>query len=139
MTRRTRRARTDAGPGREVAVLADGPWAPRRYWRADLEAMQHASRAMGYPDQHPSAILRGYRPTDEHASDDGPDGAPARLWRYQPPASANPSEGVPRQRRRVDSPDAARCRADRDHELRSADTGDEITHDSPAEHVRNLW
>ena len=28
------------GRAREVAVLADGPWAPRRYWRSELDAMQ---------------------------------------------------------------------------------------------------
>lgn len=77
MTRRTSRTRptttTENGGVREVAVLADGPWAPRRYWRADLEAMQHASRARGYPDRHPCAVLRGYHRTDQHTDDGGPD------------------------------------------------------------------
>jgi hypothetical protein len=68
----------------EIAVLADGPWARHCYWRADLEAIQAASRAVGYPDDHPSAVLRHYHPTDNH---DGPEPADAagqlrRLWRY---------------------------------------------------------
>lgn len=79
-----RRAQVDEiagmGPVREVAVLADGPWAPRCYWRDDLEAMQEASRRVGYPDDHPSAVLRRYEPTGESAIHQ--DGA-ARVWRYR--------------------------------------------------------
>jgi len=138
MTRRRRSThRTGAGPRREVAVLADGPWAPRRYWRDDLEAMQQASRAMGYPDRHPSAVLRGYHPTNDHAHDDGPHGAPTRLWRYHPPTDATAAGTVPRQRSRTDSPDDTRA-SYRDERHR-ADPGAEITHDNPAEHVRSLW
>jgi|GEM_PF-5394582 len=53
-----------ASTGRELAALTDGRWAPRWYWRDDLEAMQAASRRMSYPDEHPAAVLRAYRPTE---------------------------------------------------------------------------
>lgn len=83
--------RIDTG-AREVAVLADGPWARHCYWRADLEAMQAANRAIGYPDDHPSAVLRHYHPTNAHDDPDGPDGPDGagqgrRLWRYHPPTT----------------------------------------------------
>lgn len=71
--------------GRELAALVDGPWAPRWYWRDELEAMQAASRRAGHPEGHPSAALRAYRPTGErvphphHPDHDG------RAWRHHPP------------------------------------------------------
>ena len=49
--------------------------------------MQAASQAMRYPDDHPSAVLRCYHPTDQFDPAAGPDSdQPARLWRYRPPA-----------------------------------------------------
>lgn len=63
-----------------MAVLADGPWARHTYWRSDLEAMQEASRSMGYADEHPSAVLRRYHPTEDYQSADDGDGT--RLWRF---------------------------------------------------------
>ncbi|WP_075334732.1 hypothetical protein [Pseudonocardia sp. Ae717_Ps2] len=47
--------------GRELAVLIDGPWRGRWYWRADLDAMQAAAHR--YPHGHPAAELRTYQPT----------------------------------------------------------------------------
>ncbi|MFC4943323.1 hypothetical protein [Pseudonocardia sp. GCM10023141] len=89
--------------GREVAVLADGPWARHCYWRDDLEGMQAATRAKGYPDQHPSAQHRGYQPTEDYEPAAGPDtDAPRRLWRYQPPAATAWPAGVPQPARRPD-------------------------------------
>ena len=50
----------------EIAYLADGPWKSHTFWRSDLEAMQAANRQiLGYPESHPAAVLRRYRPTDE--------------------------------------------------------------------------
>ncbi|MGD9525314.1 hypothetical protein [Pseudonocardia sp.] len=141
--RRLGRPRSGARYGpREVAVLADGPWAPRRYWRADLEAMQQASRAIGYPDDHPSAVLRRYQPTDEHLPDDGPAGAPARLWRCQPPTSASSAVAVPRQRGRAHAPDDARGRdrpTRRRHDDPPEHTPTATTDADPGEYVRSLW
>ena len=55
-----------ASTGRELAALTDGRWAPRWYWRDDLEAMQAASRRMSYPDEHPAAVLRvALRPAND--------------------------------------------------------------------------
>jgi len=108
MARPTRRRRT--GPtktertgtertGRELAVLVDGPWAPRCYWRDELEDMQAASRRMGYPDDHPSAALRAYRPTDERAPHQHNPDHDGRLWRYHPPGpptdTAEPAAAAP--------------------------------------------
>lgn len=85
MARPTGRRRADRDTGRELAVLADGPWAPRCYWRDELEDMQAASQRMGYPDDHPSAVLRAYRPTDERAPHPHNPGHDGRVWRYHPP------------------------------------------------------
>lgn len=158
MSRRTSRSRPhtiEDGRIREVAVLADGPWAPRRYWRDDLEAMQHASRAMGYPDGHPAAVLRGYHPTDAHSPDGGPGSdRPARLWRYQP--ATDTTRGpltVPAQRGHTDAPDTtgrtARDRVERERLHRAWTTdhpADQLTdqhsdHDDVqhADHGRSLW
>lgn len=77
------RARAEAASGRELAMLADGPWANRWYWRDNLEAMQAASAR--YPDGHPCAEHRGYRPTNEYR--DNPEGlGSGRVWRYRPAA-----------------------------------------------------
>jgi hypothetical protein len=81
-----RRANRRAEAAREIAVLANGPWARHQYWRADLEAMQAASRAIGYPDDHPSAVLRHYHPTDDYHPGARPD-QHQRLWRYRAPAT----------------------------------------------------
>jgi hypothetical protein len=80
---RQRRSLREKAAFRELAVLADGPWAPRWYWRDELEAMQEASRRMGHPDDHAAAELRGYRPTEEfepHPTDSGVSG---RVWRFR--------------------------------------------------------
>ena len=83
---RAQNARTETvRSGRELAALVDGPWAPRWYWRDELEAIQEASRRAGHPEDHPSAALRAYRPTGErvphphHPDHDG------RAWRHHPP------------------------------------------------------
>lgn len=146
MARRTNSGRPGAnedGRVREVAVLADGPWAPRRYWRDDLEAMQQASRTMGYPDDHPSAVLRGYQPTDQHSPDGGPGSErPARLWRYQPAAARTSGVvAVPAQRGHADAGDAtgraARDRVERARLHRTWNTEQRDT--QHADHGRNLW
>jgi hypothetical protein len=65
----------------ELAVLVDGPWASRWYWRDDLEQMQAASAR--YPDGHVCAQHRDYVPTDQWR--EHPHEFPAgRVWRYQP-------------------------------------------------------
>lgn len=83
-TGRRRAERTDTAD-RELAVLVDGPWAPRWYWRDELEAMQATSRRMGYPDQHPAAVLRGYRPTGERVAHPHNPDRDGRAWRHHPP------------------------------------------------------
>lgn len=71
--------------GRDLVVLGDGPWARHWYWRDDLEAIQAASRAVGYPDDHPSAQLRNYRNSDQQRPHpDDPDRV-AQVWTYRPP------------------------------------------------------
>lgn len=70
--------------GAELAVLADGPWAGAWYWRADLEAQQHAAR-----DVHTrggTAALGDkarYRPT-KHWHDHPDEQVTGRGWTYQP-------------------------------------------------------
>jgi hypothetical protein len=71
---------------RELAVLVDGPWKHHWYYRDELEAMQEGSRAMNYPDDHPAAQLRHYRPTHSWQPHPFEVGASAREWRYSPPA-----------------------------------------------------
>lgn len=71
--------------GRELAVLADGPWAPRWYWGDDLEAMQQASRRTGHPDSHPAAVLRNYRPTGRWIDHPTEPDVRGRAWTYRPP------------------------------------------------------
>lgn len=72
----------------ELAVLADGPWRLRWYWRADLERMQRASRTVGHPDGHPAAELRAYRPTGEYLPHPHEPGVTGRAWRYTPAGQA---------------------------------------------------
>jgi hypothetical protein len=82
------------GAGRELVVLADGPWAQRCYWRTDLEAMQQASRDRGYADDHPAAVLRSYQPTEQRQPHpDDPDRT-TRVYRYSPPAAGAPALSV---------------------------------------------
>lgn len=74
----------------EVAALVDGPFAHRTYYRGELEAMQQASRARDYPDDHPSAVLRGYQVTAGYEPFAGPDSErPTRRWRYRHPAQTS--------------------------------------------------
>lgn len=77
--------------GREMVVLGDGPWARHWYWRDDLEGMQAASRAVGYPDQHPSAQLRHYQPTGRRQPHPDGDGRFGQVWTYHPPDATPPA------------------------------------------------
>lgn len=81
--RMTRRTLAEQAARRELAALVDGPWAPRWYWRDELEAMQAASRSVGHPDGHPAAQLRCYRPTDGFRPHPEDAAASGREWRYQ--------------------------------------------------------
>jgi hypothetical protein len=76
--------------GRELAVLADGPWLPAWYWRNELEAAQAA--AQRYPDGHPSAVLAGYYPTDEWRAHPSGEDVEGRVWRHRPCSSASGSD-----------------------------------------------
>lgn len=71
--------------GRELAVLVDGPFRLRWYWRDELEQMQQASRRVGHPDGHPAARMRGYQPTEQHQTHPLESGVTGRVWRYRPP------------------------------------------------------
>jgi len=72
---------------RELAVLDDGPWFARWYWRDELEAQQAAAR-----DAH----ARGgtthlgdkahYRPTEQQVPHPTEVEVRGRVWTYQPPA-----------------------------------------------------
>jgi hypothetical protein len=101
MTRATRRRRTEPersgteGAGRELVVLVDGPWARRCYWRDDLDAMQRASRSMGYLDGHPAAVLRGYRPTDEQQPHPDDAERTVRVFRFTPPDADTTADTSP--------------------------------------------
>lgn len=53
-------ARQVAG-GRELVVLADGPWGQRWYWADELAAMQETVRR--FPADHPAGELQNYRRT----------------------------------------------------------------------------
>lgn len=65
----------------ELAVLADGPWLSRWYWRADLERMQESARR--FPEGDPAGQHQSYRPTNEWR--DNPEGfGSGRVWRYRP-------------------------------------------------------
>jgi len=78
--------------GRELAVLGDGPFRLRWYWRDDLEAMQRASRR--HPDGHPAARMRGYAPTERHQPHPLERGVTGRVWRYQAPREPAPESGA---------------------------------------------
>ncbi|WP_226363364.1 hypothetical protein [Pseudonocardia sp. ICBG1142] len=79
---RVSRFATQSADGRELAVLVDGPWRGRWYWADDLAAMQHASRR--YPDGHPAAELRTYRPSNEFVPHPGEPEVTGRLWHHHP-------------------------------------------------------
>ncbi|WP_226360949.1 hypothetical protein [Pseudonocardia sp. ICBG1142] len=72
--------------GRELAVLADGPWRGRWYWADDLTAIQDTSRR--YPDGHPAAELRTYAPTDGFVPHPHEPEVTGRLWRHHPHPTA---------------------------------------------------
>ena len=72
---------------RELAALVDGPWAPRWYWREDLEAIQASTRTMGHPDDHPAAEIRHYHPTEQWVDHPHEQDVRGRAWRYRPPSS----------------------------------------------------
>jgi hypothetical protein len=96
---------TGALTGRELAVLVNGAWAPRWYWRNELKAMQDPSRRMGYPAAHSSAVLRSYQPTDEFRPHPTEPGTSGRVWLYRTPA-------------RPTHPDHAQADAPRGHAVR---------------------
>ena len=80
--------------GRELVVVADGPWAQRWYWRDDLEAMQTASRHVGHLGTHPAGQLRRYRPTDDQQPHPHNTERSGRIYRYGPaenPAATGPA------------------------------------------------
>ncbi|OLL89401.1 hypothetical protein [Pseudonocardia sp. Ae331_Ps2] len=80
--RPTTRLAVQVADGRELAVLVDGPWRGRWYWRADLDAMQ--TTAHRHPHGHPAAELRTYAPTGtwtEHPTEPKVTG---RVWRHHP-------------------------------------------------------
>ncbi len=81
-THRLYRMAVQVADGRELAVLVDGPWRGRWYWRADLAAMQTA--AARYPDGHPAAELRTYRPSNEFVPHPVEDDITGRIWRHHP-------------------------------------------------------
>ncbi|OLM28342.1 hypothetical protein Ae717Ps2_6544 [Pseudonocardia sp. Ae717_Ps2] len=68
--------------GRELAVLIDGPWRGRWYWRADLDAMQAAAHR--YPHGHPAAELRTYQPTGQFVTHPHEPDTEGRAWRHHP-------------------------------------------------------
>jgi len=84
MARRTSaRDTAGSGVGRELVVLAGGPWARHWYWRDDLQAMQAASHYVGHPDTHPDTQLRRYRPTQQqqqHPHNTGAVRSRATMW-----------------------------------------------------------
>ncbi|WP_224392902.1 hypothetical protein [Pseudonocardia sp. ICBG1293] len=83
-------ARAADGPERaELAVLVDGPWQGRWYWRADLTAMQTAARR--YPDSHPAAELRTYTPTETWTEHPVEPGVTGRVWRHHPTTTTTPA------------------------------------------------
>ena len=72
---------------RELAVLVDGPWAPRWYWRDVLEAEQAGSRRMhacGGAAQLDTKCH--YQPTEQWVDHPFEDDVRGRAWRYRPPA-----------------------------------------------------
>ena len=73
---------------RELAALVDGPFRLRWYWRDELEAMQEASRRIGYPDDHPAARMRGYQPSDARIPHPQVEGVEGRAWHYRPGESS---------------------------------------------------
>ena len=68
--------------GRELAVLTDGPWRGRWYWRDDLDAMHTA--ALRHPAGHPAAEIRTYRPTEQFLPHPHEPDATGRAWRHHP-------------------------------------------------------
>lgn len=87
---------------RERAVLVDGPWAPRWYWRDELEAMQQAGRRSPQ-----SAVLRRYRSTTKFR--------PIPLTRRPPPSRAPTPTGSTTQPERGWRMAAAQFLEDRTH------------------------
>ena len=78
-------ARQVAG-GRELVVLADGPWAQRWYWGDELAAMQQTARR--FPAAHPAGELQHYQRSSE--SFPHPENAEllGQAYRYLPAAAA---------------------------------------------------
>lgn len=72
--------------GRELVVLADGPWAHRWCWADELSDMQRAARR--YPPVHPSGELRNYhRTTQQIPHPDEPE-LTGTAYRYHAPGHA---------------------------------------------------
>jgi len=72
---------------RELAALVDGPHKSRWFWREDLEQMQAAAQHMGHPPEHPAAVYRHYRPTQQWIAHPTEPGVHARAWHHQPIAA----------------------------------------------------
>ncbi len=74
--------------GRELAALVDGPWAPRWYWRTDLEAQQAAAR---YVHARGGTAVLGekahYRPTEQWIGHPTEPDVRGRAWTYEPDGS----------------------------------------------------
>ena len=73
---------------RELAALVDGPHKSRWFWREDLEQMQAAAQRMGHPLEHPAAVYRCYRPTQEWTTHPTEPGVHGRAWRHHEPPTA---------------------------------------------------
>lgn len=78
-------ARQVAG-GRELVVLADGPWAQRWYWADELTAMQRTARR--FPASHPAGELQHYQPTPHRLPHPEDSGVLGQAYRYQPAPTA---------------------------------------------------
>lgn len=51
----------EAGTGRELVALTDGPWRGRWYWADEFAEIQETARR--YPPEHPSGQLQAYGPS----------------------------------------------------------------------------
>lgn len=81
----TARSLADQAATRELAVLVDGPFRLRWYWRDELEAMQQASIRTKHADDAPAARMRRYSPTGEYQAHPLEAGVRGRVWRYSEP------------------------------------------------------
>ncbi len=141
-TGRASRAATAGGEQeRQLVVLADGPWARCWYWRDDLEAMQQASRNVGYSDTHPAAVLRPYQPTDQHQAHPHNEGRSGRVYRFGPaqevPGAGQAAAEVVRARAAVTTAVVPAPRRSLDDEI--AERQRRTQHEQHAEREGVLW